>query len=331
IARTQRGRAPGVLALQEGAFSKDDVLTTGTSNLYMIFAGAFTGTPAEGLKKTVLVHSSDNAALVDPMMAQMAPDSITKSFKPTGQPFDLAIRLTGKFKTAFPDGKPSDKEETAAAEEKKGDAKPDETKKATAEATPQGLKESTAENTVLLIGDCDLLHDQVTVMEQTNPFTGGKVLYPANGNLAFVQAAVEQLAGDSDLIAVRSRASRDRPFTVVQAIEAKAVAAYQNKMMELEGSLAETESKLNALQQEKGGENGQRFILSEEQQKEVERFRATEVDVRRQLKEVRRELRSESDALKNRVQWINIALMPTLVAATGLVLAAFQRKRTAAK
>ena len=57
-------------------------------------------------------------------MAQYGGESIATDFKPSGKEFPLAMRLTGKFKTAFPEGKPKtekpqDKEENAPNEQKK--------------------------------------------------------------------------------------------------------------------------------------------------------------------------------------------------------------------
>ena len=43
------------------------------------------------------------------MSATVAGDAATKSFQPGGKPLPLALRLSGKFKTAFPDGKTVDK------------------------------------------------------------------------------------------------------------------------------------------------------------------------------------------------------------------------------
>ena len=63
-----------------------------------------------------------------------------------------------------------------------------------------------------------------------NPFGGQRMVMPANGNLAFAQGAIEQLTGDNNLIAVRSRASRERQFTVVKEMQANAEAAYQSKI-----------------------------------------------------------------------------------------------------
>ena len=69
---------------------------------------------------------------------------------------------------------------------------------------------------------------------------------PANGNLAFAENLVDQLTGDSNLIAVRSRASRERPFTVVKKMQADAEASYRSKIKELEGSLADTQRKIRS-------------------------------------------------------------------------------------
>ena len=42
-------------------------------------------------------------------MANLSGENIIKEFKPSGTEYELALRLTGKFKTAFPNGKPKDK------------------------------------------------------------------------------------------------------------------------------------------------------------------------------------------------------------------------------
>ncbi len=319
VGMTNRGRTPGVLVLNDDAMAKDDIVTAGANNLYMVFPGAFSGTPAAGLKESVLIKSSTNSQLIEPTSAAMSPDETIKHFRAADKEFPLAIRLTGKFKTAFPNGKPSSSSEKPDGKEEKKDAE-------------AGLKESAQENTVLLIGDSDMLQDPICVQKVSNPFGGGRMLLPVNGNLAFAQGAVEQLAGDENLIAVRGRATRERPFTVVKKMEADADAAYRSKIVELESSLTETRQKLGELQEHRSGEGSQqKFILSPEQQTELANFRKTEADVKRQLKDVRRTLRAETDALANRIKWFNIAGMPLLVAASGVGLAALKSKRTQAK
>ena len=103
-----RDANPAVLALNEKAINKDDVVTANADNLFMAFAGAFSGTPADGLdRRPCSFKTSKDSELVDADDgANVAARQIAKSFKPSGTEYPLAIRLTGKFKTAFPDGKP---------------------------------------------------------------------------------------------------------------------------------------------------------------------------------------------------------------------------------
>jgi hypothetical protein len=82
---------------------------------------------------------------------------------------------------------------------------------------------------------------------------------------------------------------------------------------------------LNELQKSKEG--GQQFILSPEQQQELVNFRKKEADVKVQLKDMRKQLRSEIDSLENRVKWLNIAGMPVAVILAGFGLAAMKRRR----
>ena len=330
IARTSRGRMPGLMALNTDAIAKDDLVTADVPDLVMVFGGAFTGTPAPGLKETVLVKSSRNSQFANPITAEMSPDEVMNNFVSANKEFPLAIRLAGKFKTAFPDGAPKE-----AGEKKDDAAKPDDTgKKDDKKPAPApGLKESAGDNTVIMVGDSDMLQDEFTVQEQENPL-GAKVIIPANGNLAFAENAVEQLTGDSNLIAIRSRATRERPFTVVEKMQESAGASYRTKITELQSSLSDTEAKLNELQQHRAAadqKNAQQFILSPEQQAELENFRKKEASVKKEIRDVRRNLRSETDSLENRIKWINIAGMPLLVAAAGVALALIKRKRTAAQ
>ncbi len=324
VTRINRGNrpesAPAVLSLTHEALDKDDVVTSEIDNALIPFGGVFTGTPAEGLKQTILMKTSKESQLVDRFMVEMMGDQTVKDFAASGLEQTLALRLTGKFKTAFPEGKPKDTADT------KDDDKKDEAKK---EETPStaGLKESTADGVVILVGDADFLYNDFAVRIQD--FFGQKIIQPMNQNLNLVQNMVEQLAGDSNLIGVRSRATVNRPFTLVRKMQAQAEDRYRSKIKELEKSLSDTQTRLNELQKNK--ESGQRFILSPAQQAEIQNFRKKEAEVKKELKEVRKNLRQDIDSLENRLKWINIAGMPLLVTVSGVSLALIKRKKTAAK
>jgi ABC-type uncharacterized transport system involved in gliding motility auxiliary subunit len=111
-------------------------------------------------------------------------------------------------------------------------------------------------------------------------------------------------------------------------MEARAQQTYLGKIKELEDNLQQTQEKLNALQRGRGPGAG--AILSAEQQTELENFRRRAAETRLALKEVRRELRADSEALQFRTKVVNIALMPVLIALAGIVLAVVRRRRTPA-
>jgi ABC-type uncharacterized transport system involved in gliding motility auxiliary subunit len=191
------------------------------------------------------------------------------------------------------------------------------------------LKESSKETTVVLVADSDLLYDQFAAQFQ-NIF-GQRFITSMNGNLPFVQNVIEQNAGDENLISVRSRATMNRPFTKVREMEAAAQERYRSKIRDLEKSLQDTQTRLNELQQAKQGSGQQKFILSPEQQAELQKFKQKQAEANKELKQVRKNLRREVDSLENRLKWLNIAGMPLLVTAAGISLAMVKRKKTAAR
>ncbi|HEV8110447.1 MAG TPA: Gldg family protein [Burkholderiales bacterium] len=289
---------PTVLSLNRTAFSRDDIVTGQIETLLYAFGGAFEVKPQEGLRVTELVKSSPNSMLVDNANAAKSGDEATKAFKPSGKSMPLALRLTGKFKTAFPDGL------------KEGD-KP-------VPNTP-ALRESSGENSVILVADVDLLADGAAVDVQE--VFGRKVVVPSNGNLAFAMGMVEQFAAGNDFISLRSRTGAFRPLTVVRELEAEAQKQYFGKIQALEEEVQKTTAKLQELQKSQGPAGKSAQLLSPEQQAELERFRKTVAEARLQLKEVRKNLRQDAESLVFWTKVANIVLMPLLVALIGLLVA----------
>ena len=124
-------------------------------------------------------------------------------------------------------------------------------------------------------------------------------------------------------------ASAFRPLTVVRELEAEAQKQYFGRIQSLEEELQKTTEKLQALQKASGAAKSAQ-ILSPEQQAELERFRKTVAESRLALKEVRKNLRRDAEALVFWTKVVNIALMPLLVALAGLLVALWRRARVAA-
>ncbi|HZV33577.1 MAG TPA: Gldg family protein [Verrucomicrobiae bacterium] len=316
----QPTEAPTFLDITKDGLNKDDVATSEINDVFYPFGGVFTGTPVSGLKETVLIKSSKDSQLVDGMMASFSGDNIMKQFKPSGTEYALAVRLSGKFKTAFPEGKPKDTSDKDAKDSAKDSSK----------STGETLKESKGDTAVVLVGDADMLYDEFAVRQQPGFLGIGGMLIPINGDLELAQNLVDQLGGDNNLISIRSRADMNRPFTRIKAMEAKAQESEQSKIEAFQQSLQDTQQKLNELQAKKG-DGQQRFILSPEQQAELEKLKKKQAEVKAQLRQEQKRLTHDIYALENTLKWTNIIAMPAVVALSGIGLAMVKRKRTSAK
>jgi len=301
---------PGFLFINGKGVDPNDVATAQVDDVWMPFPGALQGAAAAGLKAEPLLFSSKDSQLVDGITAQLNSEKILQDFKASGVNYNLGLRLSGKFKSAFPEGNP------AAT---KGDTN-------APSNSEIALKEGTSDNVIYLFGDVDMLANNFTV--RIDPTF--RVATPLNANLSLVQNIVEQAAGDASLVGARSRASVRRPFTVVQEMEATARKGYQAKIEELDKKLQDLQGKLSEMQVKKEGDTA-RLILSPEQQQALKNFTEQQANTRKELRLTRRNLRQDVDALENRLKWVNIAVMPLLVAAVGITLAAVRRRKMAAR
>ena len=110
-------------------------------------------------------------------------------------------------------------------------------------------------------------------------------------------------------------------------MQAQAEDAFRAKRKELEESLREAQQKLNELQASKKEKGQQSMILSAEQQDEIKKFREKEARVKIELRDVKKKLKRETESLETRLKLVNIAGVPFLVTAFGLLLAFLKGQR----
>ena len=289
---------PAFLSLDAANMDSGDLLVARLTQVMLPFAGALVweGKDKELVFTPVMTTSKEHSSLVDRMNAQFGVDAIRRDLNPGNAEKVLAARIEGTFKTAFPKGPDGTNDVSKALASGKG--------------------------TVLVFADSDFLADEFCVQVMRTPF--GAVAQPINDNLALFSNAIEQFAGREELIGVRSRGKSNRPFTVVDALEAKALAQWREKEAALEAELQETQQRLMSLQKQKSG--NERQLLSREQEEEIVRFRKVQADTRRALKNVRKSLTAGIDSLGLRIKVVNIALVPLLVVLFGL-LRGFLKKR----
>lgn len=299
---------PTVLTLNRTAFNRDEVVTSQIETLLYAFGGTFDVKPVEGLKVTELVKSSPNSMLVDNIVATVSGEAAMKGFQPENQARPLALRVSGKFKTAFAEGRPKSDDRKAAGKKEEN-----------------FLKESAGENSVILVADVDMLNDGAAVDVQE--VFGRRIVVPSNGNLAFAQGIVEQLASGEALTSLRTRAASFRPLTVVREMEAEAQKQYFGRLKSLEDELQKTTEKLQELQKARGAAAKGALLMTPEQQAEIENFRKRVTETRKELKELRKNLRRDAEALVFWTKLLNIALMPLAVVLAGLTVYFIRRRK----
>lgn len=312
-----QGNRKGVAVLtlpKEAMPQKDDVITRNLDSVTLFLPGAFTKIGAEGITMNTLIKSSENAGLVDSQKASQLDPSLATSMKRAGHAFDIALSLSGKFKSAFPDGKPSEPKPKDAAtkpEEKKADS----------------LKEATATGNVFLIGDVDAFYDRFAYSVQN--FGGMQMDAPINGNASLLMNILDQAAGSSYLIGARSRSATRRPFKVIQEMETKfeqAVGADIAKIRDQEKTAVE---KLQALQAQKSKLNDP--IASPEQEAAIKDLRKQQRDASQEIRGKEKGLQSQKDALTGRITLLNVAGMPIVVTLFAIGLFIVRRNKTRAR
>ncbi len=287
---------PAILGFTKTDLNAKDVVTANLDTINMSSVGYFSLAKDSKYTLTPLIQTSDDAMSVPSERVKFLPDPclLLVGFQPTHVRYVVAGRLEGDFTSAFPDRKDAGH-----------------------------LAQAKTKGEIILVADTDMLTDRLWV--QVQPFFGQKLMNAFANNGDFFLNAVDNLTGSSDLISIRGRATSQRPFTVVEDMKRAAQENFRGKEQELQQQLSDTERKLTELQS--GKAKGSELILSPEQQNELQSFLDKKVEIRKQLRQVRRDLDKDIDALGTRLKFIDIALMPILITLVALLFAYWKRRR----
>ncbi|VGO16482.1 hypothetical protein PDESU_05073 [Pontiella desulfatans] len=275
------------LSLRTAHINRDDIATGSLNEMMMPFAGAFAVSASNGVDVAELVFTADDGFTAGTMAARSGRVDIPSAKKRV----PLALRVTGSFKTAFPD-------------------------------RDGGLKQAEKPGVVILVSDVDMLADRIATDSMN--FMGQTIVQPRNDNLTFAVNMVEQLCGSEALIGLRSRNSFDRPFDRVIQMEKEAAFKWQAEEQRLNAELQATQAKLSQLQQTR--DDGQQMFLSPEQEAELKKFREQVFQTQQSLKEVRKNLRRDIEMLGVRLKAMNIVGIPILVAIFGIARGLWLKK-----
>ena len=292
-------RDAAILGLGKRDLNPNDVTTATLDTINISSTGFFQLDKDSKNKLVPLIQSSTDSMTVPSERVKFLPDpsALLTGFQPSGESYVIAGRLEGKFATAFPERK-----------------------------YEGHLAAGKDDGVVVLVADTDMLSNRLWV--QIQPFFGQKLMNAFANNGDFFVNSVDNLTGSSDLISIRGRATSQRPFTTVEDMRRAAEESFRGKEKELQQKLSDTEKKLGELQT--GKSKDQEMILSPEQRAELQRFLDQKVEIRKELRQVRRGLDDKIESLGTRLKLVNIGLMPLLITLLALGFAWWKRQRRAA-
>lgn len=307
----------GMMGVQREGFA-NDIITTGLQVMNFSSVGALSKAEGATTNFEPLIQSSADSMLMEGefFKALTDPTILMDEFEPTDQRYTIAARISGNVRSAFPDGPPPApvEEETEQA-----DANADEALEEPV-VLPPHLRESNGTVNMVIVADTDFLGDRLWVQIQN--FLGQRIPQAFASNSDFIMNSLDNLAGNAELVTIRSRGRYARPFLAVIELQRDADDRLRAEETELLANLRQTEQQITALNASREG-NGP----SPEQQAEIDRFYAQQLETRRRLREVQLTLNREIESLGAELKFINTALVPILLILFVLIMGYLRNRR----
>ena len=283
---------PMALNLAPARISRTNPLFANLNAISMYFTGFFHVLPREGVEYETLLTSSKESQLVSSLLGNR-PELVLRNFKPADEEYPLALRISGKLTSAFPAGY-------------------------------KHLPKGTRDAEIYLFSDSDMLFNDVCVTAYTDTF-GQKAWRRANDNVAMLQNVMESLGGSRQLSGIRNRVPMSRPLTKINRLKADAELKYKNRILELERDFAQAQARLNALKRAEEADPDSADAAA--RRKETQSFQIKVAAARRELKEMRANLKSDLDRLDTRIRILNIVVVPAALALIGVAWSVIRLSR----
>lgn len=305
----------GVLGFNEQAINREQNVIADLDNINVGSAGVLEPAPGAATVFVPLLSSSTQSRLMEADAYALigTHEDLLRGFQPDNKSRVVAAWLSGAVSTAFPQGAPKIEGESVQ------------------ETLPQHIAVASVPIQVIVVADTDVLADRMWADVQD--FYGQKTARAFASNADMVTNMMEALTGSANLIDLRSRGTFQRPFTRVDELERTASSRLREEQDSLMASLAETEKKINdisSMQDQAGGtidSGGALPELSAESRAAIDAFQKDKQQIRRNLREVQRQLNSDVERLGWTLKLINIAAVPVLLTIIALILSGIRIRR----
>ena len=290
------------LAIQQNLLSNTDIITSNLDYIFLKSAGSIENLNTNSsLVIEPLISTSKESMLIEryKMQFRADPEQLLKDFKSQDKSYIIGARIKGEFDSAF---------------------SMEEIKKIELDTNKHinNIKDAN----IILFADTDLLSDNTWISEQD--MFGRNSITPIADNGRMVVNSIESMSGGRNLIGLRGRGSSNRPFLVIEDLQKKAELSFREKQISLQNELQGTEDKLKEIQSNQLGSSESK---TSEQNKAIEEFQRKILSIRKQLRDVQRQLNADIERLENNIKVLNIWTMPLIVIILYFFIKVFTEKR----
>ena len=286
-----------ILGVRDNGMNQEEIVSADMDVINLSSSGWLQLSESSPLDAFILLETTVNAALLplEKVLGVENPAELSRDFLATGEKYTLAARYQG-----LPDAV------LALPEINKTDEVG-----ATSEVTNL-LQKAISPVQIIVFADSDLLADQFWVQQQAFFQQTVSSAFADNGNL--IVNAVDNLLGSEELISIRARHVTQRPFSRVEQMRFAAEQRLRDQEQLLQLELQDIETRLQSMQNPDAADQ----LTSPEQQAEIQDYIEQRLFTRKQLRQVQQSLNQDIRQLGSRLKFINILLIPALVAAFSL-------------
>ena len=261
--------------------NQQEDISSGLSLVRLISPGGLMKLDEESQTTYSSILSSSELTMDLSIQEVQDPIELINNFNPTGIIYDFAVKVGGKAQSNFDN-----------FESKYSDH----------------ISQSQENLNVIVFSDADFIRSPYWARVQK--FLNSTVIEESSDNGTLVSNIMDVMTGFDDFIDLRNKETPFRPFTVVQKLQAEAEKQYLGQEQELQQKLDLT---LQEIQNLSGGRDNENVQLSETQMEELALFQLEVERTRKELREVRRNLNKDIDALANKINVLNTFLIPILL------------------
>ena len=290
------------LAIQQNLLSNTDIITSNLDYIFLKSAGSIENLNTNSsLVIEPLISTSKESMLIEryKMQFRADPEQLLKDFESQDKSYIIGARIKGELDSAF---------------------SMEDIKKIELD-TKQHINNIKDAN-IILFADTDLLSDNTWISEQD--MFGRNSITPIADNGRMVVNSIESMSGGRNLIGLRGRGSSNRPFLVIEDLQKKAELSFREKQISLQNELQGTEDKLKEIQSNQLDSSESK---TSEQNKAIEEFQRKILSIRKQLRDVQRQLNADIERLENNIKVLNIWTMPLIVIILYFFIKVFTEKR----